>query len=149
MKLTDNECVQLNQALFSLTHAYEARLAREKTQGPNSLTVYDCAVLMVLGQFTPINSRLLAQRMQVTPSTISVYIRRLSKKGLVRMERAENDRRNGWLHLTSPGEKIYRTILAGTASYTRDFVSALDTDEQRVLHRLLLKVSHSLGFTWQ
>jgi len=40
-------------------------------------------------------------------------------------------------------------VIGGAVEYTRDFLTALDEDEQQTLHRLLLKASHDLGFDWQ
>jgi DNA-binding MarR family transcriptional regulator len=149
MSPTDQETLQINQALFSLTHAYESRMLLEYPPEKTGITLYDCAVLMVIGQFTPIQSSELARRMDVTPSTISTYVRRLDQKGLVRMERDQQDRRTWWLHLTEIGQPVYQAILAGTIQYTRDFLSALSAEEQQTLHDLLHKTSHALGYTWQ
>jgi DNA-binding MarR family transcriptional regulator len=149
MPLSDAQYLQINQALFSLAHAYESRRARDEQHNPTGLALSDRAVLMILGQFAPINSRQLATLMDLNPGTISVYVQRLVKKGLVRRERDQADRRNWWLHLTEAGEGAYRATIAGTVAYTRDFLSALDEAEQWTLHRLLLKASHSLGFDWQ
>jgi DNA-binding MarR family transcriptional regulator len=149
MPLSDQEALQINQALFSLTHAYESRMARENPPKETGMTMYDCAVLMVIGQFTPINSRDLSKRMDVAPSTISIYVRRLVQKGLVREERDQKDRRTWWLHLTEAGQFAYRQMIDGTVRYTRDFLSGLSEIEQHSLHELLQKASHSLGFSWQ
>ena len=149
MPLSDQEAIQINQALFSLAHAYEARMARENPPSQTGMTMYDCAVLMVIGQFTPINSRELSKRMDVAASTISVYIRRLTQKGLIRMEQDKDDRRNWWLHLTETGQVAYQLLVDGTVQYTRDFLSALSEAEQQSLHNLLQKAAHALGFSWQ
>lgn len=149
MPLTEKEVLQINQALFSLTHAYEVRMIRENPPEQTGMTLYDCAVLMVIGQSTPIQSRELAHRMNVTPGTISTYVRRLTQKELVRMERDSHDRRTWWLHLTESGQSAYQQIIAGTVQYTCDFLSALSVEEQQTLHRLLQKTVHALGFTWQ
>jgi DNA-binding MarR family transcriptional regulator len=149
MPLSDKEAIQINQALFSLAHAYEARMARENPPKQTGMTMYDCAVLMVIGQFTPINSRELSKHMDVAASTISVYIRRLTQKGLIRMEQDKDDRRNWWLHLTETGQVAYQLLVDGTVQYTRDFLSALSEAEQQSLHNLLQKAAHALGFSWQ
>ena len=149
MSLTNKQFLQINQALFSLAHAYESRMAQENFPEETGLTVYDCAILMVIGQSAPVSSSELAQRMDVAASTISVYVRRLTKKGLVDMERDEHDRRTWWLHLTESGQSTYNDVIAGTIRYTRDFISMLNPEEQQTLHRLLLQISHALGFTWQ
>ncbi|NWF91168.1 MAG: winged helix DNA-binding protein [Ignavibacteriaceae bacterium] len=149
MALTSPRCIQVNQALFSLAHAYESRMHREKVTKKTGLTLYDCALLMVLGQLAPVSAARLAQAMDVGPSTVSTYVRRLTKKGLTLAERDTKDRRVWWLRLTPLGEDFHRQILAGTARYTRDILSALTEEEQQTLHTLLLKASHGLGFTWQ
>lgn len=149
MPLSNQEAIQINQALFSLSHAYEARMVRENPPKQTGMTLYDCAVLMVIGQFTPINSRELSKHMDVAASTISIYIRRLTQKGLVRMERDQADRRTWWLHLTEAGQFAYQLMMDGTVRYTRDFLSALSEAEQQTLHDLLQKAAHALGFSWQ
>jgi DNA-binding MarR family transcriptional regulator len=149
VSLTDKQYLQINQALFSLTHAYEARMAREQRQIETGLSLADRAVVMVLGQFEPLNSRRLSELMDINPGTISVYVQRLVEKRLVRKEQDVKDRRNWWLSLTEAGQNAYRETLAGAIAYTRDFVSALDATEQRRFHELLLKASRSLGFDWQ
>ena len=149
MPLSDQNFLQINQALFSLTHSYETRMIRENPPEQTGMTLFDCAVLMVIGQFSPIKSSELAQRMDVTPTTISIYVRRLTKKGLVSMERNPKDRRVWWLTLTNDGQTSYQQIVAGTISYTRDFLTSLTDQEQQTLFDLLSKTSHALGFTWQ
>lgn len=149
MPLSNQEAIQVNQALFSLAHAYEARMLKENPPKQTGMTLYDCAVLMVIGQFTPINSRELSKRMDVSASTISVYVRRLTQKGLVRIERDQEDRRNWWLLLTEAGQFAYGQIVDGTVRYTRDFLSGLSETEQQTLHDLLQKASHALGYSWQ
>lgn len=149
MLLSDQEALQINQALFSLTHAYESRMARENPPEQTGMTVFDCAVLMVIGQFSPIQSSDLAKRMDVSPSTISIYVRRLSQKLLITMERNLEDRRIWSITLTKIGLLAYQQIVTGTVAYTKDFLSVLNAEEQQTLHGLLQKATHSLGYTWQ
>jgi DNA-binding MarR family transcriptional regulator len=149
MSLSNKEYLQINQALFSLAHAYESRMAGEETRNTLGLRLSDCSVLMVLGQFAPLNSRRLSQLMDVNPGAISVYVRRLVEMGLVQKEQDAEDRRNWRLTLTETGQAAARGVIAGAVEYTRDFLAALDENERQTLHRLLLKASHGLGFDWQ
>jgi DNA-binding MarR family transcriptional regulator len=149
MPLSDKAYLQINQALFSLAHTYESRMVNEEARNTLGLRLSDCSALMVLGQFAPINARRLSELMDVNPGTISVYVQRLVELGLVEKEQDSEDRRNWWLTLTDPGQAAAQAVIAGAVAYTRDFLSALDEDEQQDLHRLLLKASHSLGFDWQ
>ncbi|MBN1873202.1 MAG: MarR family transcriptional regulator [Anaerolineae bacterium] len=147
MALTEKAYLQINQALFSLTHAYESRMATDGNY--ESLSLADCSVLMVLCQFAPITAARLAEIMDINPGTISVYVQRLVKKGLIQREQDADDRRNWWLTFTETGQSIAKSVVVGAADYTRDFLSALDEEEKETLHQLLLKASHSLGFNWQ
>jgi DNA-binding MarR family transcriptional regulator len=149
MPLSDKQHLQINQALFSLSHVYESRMAREETRNALGLALSDCSTLMVLGQFAPVNSRRLSKLMDINPGTISVYVQRLVEKGLVQKEQDLKDRRNWCLSLTQAGQVAYQGIIAGAVEYTRHFLAALDEEEQETLHQLLLKASHSLGFDWQ
>ncbi len=149
MALSDKEYLQINQALFSLTNAYESLMLKDEKLQQTGLLLSDRAVLMVLGQLAPLNSRQLAGIMDITPGTISVYIQRLVEKGLVDKSQDQNDRRNWLLHLTEEGQAHYRQTISGTVSYSQKFFSVLSEDEQHMLHKLLLKTSHSLGFYWQ
>ena len=149
MPLSDKEYLQLNQALFTLTHAYESRMSKGDPRNILDLKLSDCSVLMVLSQFEPVNSRDLSRIMDINPGTISVYVQRLVKKELVIKLQDEEDRRNWWLTLTQLGQTAAQGVLAGAVEYTREFLAALNDDEQKTLHGLLLKASHSLGFEWQ
>lgn len=149
MPLSDKQYLQVNQAVFSLANAYYARWIAEKVKKQIGLTLAEQAVLMVIGQLAPINSRQLSLAMNINPGTISVRVQSLVDKGIVKKEQDSEDRRNWRLHLTKEGEKLYRFTIAGTVEYTQDFLSALSASEQRDLHRILLKVSHSLGHEWQ
>jgi DNA-binding MarR family transcriptional regulator len=148
-RLSSREYLQINPALFSLAHAYESRMATAEAEKPTGLTLSDRAVLMVIGRFAPINAAKLSTMMDINPGTISVYVQRLVTGGLVQREQDTDDRRNWWLTLTDEGKAAYEETIAGTVDYTQDFLSALDKSEQRTLHSLLLKASHSLGFDWQ
>ena len=150
MTLTDRAYIQINQALFSLVHAYESRMSEEAMRNlPVDLNLSDCAVLMVMHQVAPVNAAGLSRIMDINPGTISVYVQRLVEMGLVQRKRDTEDRRTWWLTLSDQGETAAQAVVEQAAVYTRDLLSALDEEERETLRRLLLKVSHDLGFDWQ
>ena len=65
MPPSDKEYLQINQALFSLACAYESRMAEEGECTTLGLALSDCLVLMVLHQFTTIDSRQLSHIMDI------------------------------------------------------------------------------------
>lgn len=147
--LKERQYIQVNQALFSLTHAYETRMLKDVRSRAAGLKLSDCAVIMVIGQMQPLSASQLSSYMAINPGTISLYIQRLENKGFVARERDRQNRRVWWLTLTGAGKEAYKTIIRGTAQYTCTFLAALGEDEQAMLHGLLLKASHGLGFKWQ
>ena len=149
MSLSDKELLQINQALFSFAHSYELRMIKENFTKKTGLTLYDCSILMAIGQDFPVRSTELAQKMNVAASTISVSLRRLTAKKIVDMKRDSNDRRSWWLHLTEQGQSAYCEVVSETVRYTKDFIASLHLKDQQKLHKLLLQVSHTLGYTWQ
>ncbi|MBN1265892.1 MAG: MarR family transcriptional regulator [Anaerolineales bacterium] len=149
MPLENKQYLQVNQALFSLSHAYERKMEQDRPKNILNLSMADCSTLMVLQQFGHINARQLSEAMDINPGTISVYVNRLVKKGLLVRKRDTNDRRTWWLTLTPAGKMASRKVLDNAVQYTQSFLESLEDDEQQELHRLLLKASHALGFQWQ
>ena len=148
MPLTDKEYLQINQGLFSLTHSYETRMQKESSRW-GSLSLADCSVLMVLAQLEPLTGAKLSETMDINPGTISVYVRRLENSGLLVRRQDEEDRRNWWLSLTNEGRKTAQEVIRNAVTYTQDFLAKISEEEQKELHTLLVKASHSLGFEWQ
>jgi len=148
MTLSKDQCVQLNQSIFSLANAYRSRMIRDGVVETSGLTLPDRSTLMVLGQSAPTTARDLSARMDINPGTISVYVQRLVKRGLVERRQDEADRRIWHLSLTDAGRRAYRDTIAGTEVYTRDFLRSLSADEQQDLHNLLLRIATDLGYEW-
>ena len=148
-RLSEQALIQINQALFRLRNVYESRLRRERAGDSETLSVAEMGFVMVLGQAGRLTSRELSRRMDITPGTVSQYVSRLSGRGLLEQKRDTQDRRAWWLTLSDAGQEAYRGASEGSVQYTMDMLSVLDPDEQRVLHRLLLKASHGNGYEWQ
>jgi len=148
MPLSKKQCIQLNQAVFSVANAYRSRMVRDGTVDRTGLTLPDRSTLMVLGQLAPTTASDLSKRMDINAGTISVYVQRLVERGLVGRTQDESDRRTWWLTLTEPGKSAYRDTIEGAAAYTRDFLAPLSDEEQRTLHALLSKISEGLGYRW-
>ena len=148
MALSKQQCIQLNQAVFSMANAYRSQMIRDGVVERTGLSLPDRSTLMVLGQFEPISARDLSQRMDINPGTISVYVQRLAKRGLVERVQSESDRRTWWLSLTAEGKAAYRETLDGATAYTRAFLQPLTVEEQSALHGFMLKVAEGLGYTW-
>jgi len=148
MSLSKKQCVQLNQAVFSMANAYRSRMVRDGAVERTGLNLPDRSMLMVLGQIEATTSRDLSKRMDINPGTISVYVQLLVERGLIERTQDEKDRRTWWLSLTEEGKTAYHDTIDGAAAYTRDFLQPLTDEERRTLHGLMLKVAEGLGYAW-
>ncbi len=148
MPLSKKQCIQLNQAVFSMANAYRSRMVRDGAVERSGLTLPDRSTLMVLGQSEPTTARALSKQMDINPGTISVYVQRLVERGLVARAQDDADRRTWWLSLTPNGKAAYRETIDGAAAYTRGFLAPLADDEQKLLHELMLRVAEGLGYEW-
>ena len=148
MPLSNEACIQINQAVFSMANAYRSKMQRDGVVDATGLTLPDRSTLMVLGQSSPTTARNLSKAMDINPGTISVYVQRLVEKGLVSRSQDEQDRRTWQLSLTENGEVAYQDTLAGAAAYTHHFLRSLTDKEQTAFHQILLKISARLGYEW-
>ncbi|MBU1050265.1 MarR family transcriptional regulator [Candidatus Bipolaricaulota bacterium] len=149
MILSNDACIQINQAIFSIANAYRSKMQRDGVVEETGLGLPDRSTLMVLGQLAPTTARILSKAMDINAGTISVYVQRLVDKALVARTQDQADRRTWWLSLTNEGQVAYKDTLLGAAAYTRKFLSPLSADEQASLHAMLLRVSSELGYQWQ
>ena len=101
------EAAELRGALRKFLRASE-RIAREEGLTPSRY------LLLLMIKTTPgARSTVtdLAERMQLTQSTITELVTRAESAGLVRREQSEEDARVFWLHLTPAGdERLGRAV---------------------------------------
>ena len=79
----------------------------------------------------------IAERLQVTPPTVSVAARRLVKAGWLEYQPDPHDRRAKNLFVTPKGEKIVAELLQHRSKMLQFFLSGLLPDEQKQLISLL------------
>lgn len=97
-------------------------------------------MLFHLAHTPGISQKELAQRMEISPASVAISIRRLESAGLIRRQRDARDARVWHLYLTPQGERMDAACARG-----RDFM--IDTlyrdftpQEQQELYRLLDKM---------
>lgn len=111
---------QLTQQLSRIRFACRTRHVRDP-QSERILSAHQASILDHLDESEPTTLSELAARMGVTPSTMSIAIRRLARNGYVARKRDRTDRRRVFLRLTKAGVRI------------RDAKSALDPERVEAL----------------
>jgi DNA-binding MarR family transcriptional regulator len=80
----------------------------------------------------------LAERLEVAPTTVSLMVGELSRKGILERHEDDNDRRRRIINITSARQPAIRAWLARGATAWRDALSPLTPAERRTFVATLL-----------
>lgn len=75
----------------------------------HGLSQDQCYLLVLIERMDHPNQKMLAERLKITPATLSVRLQRLERAGFIEKVPNENDKRNFTLHTTEKGKQ---TILS-------------------------------------
>jgi MarR family 2-MHQ and catechol resistance regulon transcriptional repressor len=129
-----NAYVKLMRASESMT----AKIHRHLTDA--GLTVTQFGVLEALYNLGPLNQREIARKILKSSGNITLVIDNLEKRGLVKRERSNEDRRSYAVDLTAAGRKMIGTIFPRHAAKVVEEMKALTGAEQEELSRLCRKM---------
>ena len=104
------------------------------------LTESQFGVLEALYHLGPMHQCDLADRILKTSGNMTVVIRNLERRGLVRRTRSAEDRRFMLVRLTPKGEELIRRIFPAHAAAITGEIGVLSEAEQRTLGRLCRRV---------
>jgi len=116
-------------------------LSSEKLEG---LTVSQLGVLDALFYLGPMCQKDLAGKILKSSGNLSLVIDNLERRGLVRRERRDSDRRFVTIHLTEAGEALIERVMPAHAAEISSVFSVLTPDEQDTLGELCKKLGLSL-----
>lgn len=132
-------------AYIRLTRAVESLSARlliaEKLEG---LTVSQLGVLDALYYLGPMVQKDLAGKILKSTGNLSLVVDNLEKRGLVRRERGDRDRRFVTIHLTEPGRSLIERVMPRHVADISALMSALTPEEQQILGDLCKKLGLSI-----
>jgi DNA-binding MarR family transcriptional regulator len=117
-------------------------LAIEKKHGVSGAQLF---VLQQLVERDGVSLSEIAVRTRTDPSSVSVVVARLAKKGLVSTKRAADDRRRAEVTLSSRGRKLLQKAPEPAQSRLVRALEDLPRREVAVLGRSLDKLARSLG----
>ena len=126
-------------------HSVAGAIARETSR--HGLTLAQFAVLEALANKGSLPLGRLGQLLVVTPGNITYVVNQLERRGLVRRERAADDRRVVSAALTPEGRELVEAIAPEHARFVRDLFAVLTPAERAVLRRLLKKLGLAASAT--
>ncbi|MCD2493509.1 MarR family transcriptional regulator [Lacrimispora sp. NSJ-141] len=101
------------------------------------ITNNDMHVIEAIGIGAPKNMSSIAKQLRVTTGTLTISMNSLVKKGYVKRERSEQDRRVVYIMLTAKGKLAYRHHEEFHKKMTEALVRDMDPEESRLLVRAM------------
>jgi len=137
---TERDRAALN-AYINLVRASETVLARLAAQlGQKGLTLGQFGALEALWHLGPMSQRELGRKLLRTGGNVTYVLNHLERRGWVRRETVQDDRRKFLVRLTPAGRALIARIFPRhVQAVTREF-ARLSMEEQRMLRRLCRKL---------
>ena len=105
------------------------------TQEFQDITNNDMHVIEAIGMGTPKNMSSIAKELSVTVGTLTIAMNSLVKKGYVKRERGEEDRRVVYISLSDKGKKAFIHHARFHKEMITSILDEFDEDEKKILIR--------------
>lgn len=107
---------------------------------PYGMRPVDFSVLSVVAHNPGVTSRQICAALDILPPNLVGMVKSLQKRGLILRKPHPTDRRAQGLHLSAPGQRLYREAQAMATALERDVADRLSAEELQALIGLLRKV---------
>lgn len=104
------------------------------------LTAGQPKVLDYLGLHNGSVQKAIAAGCQIEPATLTGILNRMEEKGLIYRQMENGDRRSLHVYLTEEGKEKQKLVRETLESLTREILSEISPEEQRVLLECLVKI---------
>jgi DNA-binding MarR family transcriptional regulator len=106
-------------------------------QRPRGLTWAGFRLLYCLWVMGPMQTSELARVLFTTAPTVSSVLNTLERRGLIRRERQEDDRRRVAVHLTLAGEEVFRATFTDQQAREAEWLEGIPAEDLTVVVRVL------------
>ena len=138
---------QKSQELAGYLHAIRQKLQRADKLNPKVsqvLNVQEAHALLSIGAGERMTMSAIADRLQLSLSSMTTVIDKLEKKKFVARGRKKDDRRVVEVTLTRAGHKFYDVVQNAHLEFVTQMLKALDAAEQDTLLNLFRKITANL-----
>lgn len=135
----------LNELLVNLfNHVMDMEARAVITEGYKDISNNDLHIIEAIGVEEPRNMSVIANKLTVTVSTLTTNMNGLEKKGYIRRERGQEDKRVVYATLTEKGRKAFYHHRDFHKKMIRAIVKDLNEDELEILYRCLMNLNQFL-----
>ncbi len=135
---SEDQVEQLTRAFERFTRRF--KVAEAAAAADNALNALDAQSLVFINDSPRCGTSDIARHLKVATTTASSAVDRLVKRGLVRRQRPEDDRRSISLTATKKGQSAVNDHVAGYREACRKMLRSLNDREQSELIRLTEKI---------
>ena len=132
----------INELLVSLfNHIMDMEGKAVITEEYRDITNNDMHIIEAIGIDEPRNMSVIAHRLSVTVSTLTINMNGLEKKGYIRRERSNEDKRIVYVILTDKGRKAFYHHRDFHKKMIKAIVKNLSEEETEILYRCLVNLN--------
>ena len=114
------------------------------TEEFQDITNNDMHIIEAIGIEEPRNMSVIAHRLSVTVGTLTTNMNGLEKKGYIRRERSQEDKRLVYVLLTEKGKKAFYHHRDFHKKMIKAIIKDLSGEEMEILYRCLQNLNHFL-----
>lgn len=135
----------INELLVNLfNHVMDLEGKAVITSEFQDITNNDMHIIEAIGIEEPRNMSVIARKLAVTVSTLTTNMNGLEKKGYIRRERSQEDKRVVYVLLTDKGKKAFYHHRDFHKKMIKAIVKDLSEEEMEILYHCLQNLNHFL-----
>lgn len=141
-KMTQTTKRSLNELLVNLfNHVMDLEGKAVITEEYRDISNNDMHIIEAIGIDEPRNMSVIAHKLCVTVGTLTTNMNGLEKKGYIRRERSQEDKRVVYVILTEKGRKAFFHHRDFHKKMIRGIVKDLNEEEMEILYRCLVNLN--------
>lgn len=143
--MAQNTKHSINELLVNLfNHVMDMEGKAVITSQFSDITNNDMHIIEAVGIEEPRNMSVIAHRLSVTVGTLTTNMNGLEKKGYIRRERSQEDKRVVYVLLTEKGKKAFYHHRDFHKKMIKAIIKDLSEEEMEILYRCLQNLNHFL-----
>lgn len=143
--MAQNTKRSINELLVNLfNHVMDMEGKAVITPEFSDITNNDMHIIEAIGIEEPRNMSVIAHRLSVTVGTLTTNMNGLEKKGYIRRERSQEDKRVVYVLLTEKGKKAFYHHRDFHKKMIKAIIKDLGEEEMEILYRCLQNLNHFL-----
>ena len=128
--------------LYQVVHLHKQYVLQQMK--PTGLQVSQAGILFILRNCGPMSQREIADKIHVTPPSVTVAIQKLEKLGYIERRPDERDQRVMRIYLTEPGDTAVDQVQRILETTQEKLLRHMSPEEKLLLRRLVLQMRDNL-----